>query len=49
MAREITTVSLKRATAERLREYKYETRNRNFNAAVEDLLDEAGVEVSLGD
>lgn len=48
--RETTTISLDRSdTYERLEEFKYETRSRSFNAAVEKLLDEVGVEASQGE
>lgn len=50
VTRETTTISLDRSdTYERLEEFKYETRSRSFNAAVEKLLDEAGVEPSQGE
>lgn len=48
--RETTTISLDRSdTYERLEEFKYETRSRSFNDAVEKLLDEVGVEASQGE
>lgn len=47
--RDTTTIALGRSRYERLEDFKFEARCRSFDQAVEQLLDEAGVEASQGE